>query len=119
MNQNITLASGPTDVERWTKTIMEGVKRWPKVEHARRGLGDSFAYKNKVFAEMNYTMREIKFRTKLGKTHQQRAIQLRAANPPRDPHEFKQGWIELIVDSDSRLQEAITLARQAYMEAQR
>ena len=113
------LSKGPMDVERWTEGFMAGAKRWKGVEQQRLGLGDVLRCNGKAFCELNYTMREIRMRVKLPKTHQQRAIAMNMAKGIRDPHESQQGWVELTVDSDGALQNALTLARQAYLETQR
>ena len=116
---NTILESGPTNVERWTQGLLDGVKRWKGVEQRRAGVGDGLYSKGKLFAEMNYTMREIRIRVRLPKTHQQRVIQLGMARATKEPMAFKAGWVEVNVDSDARLQDALTLTRQAYMETQR
>lgn len=119
MMTGMVLDNSPSDVERWTKTFVEGAKRWKGVEQRRLGLGDGFHVNNQLIAEMNYTMREIKMRIRLPKTHQQRAIQFGMAQLARDPMAAKAGWVELTIDADAKLQDALTLARQAYMETQR
>jgi hypothetical protein len=116
---NEMFKTGPTDVERWTEGLHAGFKRWKGVEQKRQGVGDVFYSRGKLFAEMNYTMREIRVKFKLGKTQQQRAIALGSANATREGMAFKSGWVNVTVDSEERLQNALTLARQAYMETQR
>src|SRR6185295_5135311 len=116
---NTVLESGPSNVERWTQGLMEGAKRWKGVEQRRMGLGDGLYSNQKLFAEVNYTMRAIRMRVRLPKTHQTRAVQLGMATGARDPMSFKAGWVEVTIDSESALQSALTLARQAYMETQR
>ncbi len=110
---------GPSNVERWTQGLHTGVKRWKGVEQRRQGLGDVFSCQGKDFAEMDYSLREIRMRIKLGKTQQQRAIQLGSATLSMDKNAGKEGWVHVTVDADERMQDAITLARQAYMETQR
>lgn len=110
---------GPSDVERWTQGLHSGIKRWKGVEQQRHGLGDAFLTRGEIFAEMTYSMREVKVRIKLGKTQQQRAVQLGSARPARDANAAKEGWVDVTVNEDDRLQDAINLARQAYMETNR
>ncbi len=119
MESNNTLSKGPMNVERWTQGFLVGVKRWKGVEQQRHGLGDNLRCNGAAFCEMNYTLREIRMRIKLPKTHQQRAIAMNKARGIKDPQEAQKGWVELSVDSDAALQDALTLARQAYMETQR
>ena len=89
MNTNTMLSKGPMDVERWTEGFMAGAKRWKGVEQQRLGLGDVLRCNGKAFCELNYTMREIRMRVKLPKTHQQRAIAMNMAKGIRDPHEWR------------------------------
>jgi hypothetical protein len=110
---------GPSDVERWTQGLHTGIKRWKGVEQERSGLGDAFTNRGETFAEMSYSMREVKVRIRLGKTQQQRAIQQGSAKPARDVNAAKDGWVDVSVDADDRMQDAINLARQAYMETNR
>lgn len=116
---NTVLENGPSNVEKWTNGLHTGIKRWKGVEQRRLGLGDGFYTNGKLFAEMSYTMREIRLRVRLGKTHQQRAIQLNMARLARNPMDSNAGWVEIAVDDETRIQDAITLARQGYMESQR
>ncbi|MFH0970790.1 MAG: hypothetical protein V1776_05015 [Candidatus Diapherotrites archaeon] len=116
---NDMFKTGPTDVERWTEGLHAGITKWKGVKQKRMGLGDAFYLNGEIFAEMNYTMREVKVRVKLGKTQQQRAIQLGTAQPEMEQNQHKEGWVYVNVDHDTRLQDAINLARQAYMEKQR
>lgn len=119
MMNNVTLDNSPTSVEVWTQTLQDGIKRWRGVEQRRMGLGDGFYVGDHLIAEMRYTMREIKMRIRLPKTHQQRAIQFGMAEMAREPMAGKAGWVELTINEDPKLQDALTLARQAYMETQR
>ncbi len=110
---------GPSDVEKWTQGLHTGIKRWKGVQQQRHGLGDAFLANGQIFAELSYSMREIRVRIKLGKTQQQRAIQMEMARPSHNPKEAKEGWVDITLDADERLQDTINLARQAYMETQR
>jgi predicted DNA-binding protein (MmcQ/YjbR family) len=117
MDMKEMFKQGPSDVERWTQGLHAGIKRWKGVEQQRKGLGDVFVSNGEAFAEMSYTMREVHVRIKLGKTQQQRAVQLGSARPAREME--KEGWVDIAVDGDEHLQNAINLARQAYRETQR
>lgn len=119
MNENVTLSKGPLDVERWNEGFMSGVKRWKGAQARRSGLGDSVSANGRLFCEMYTTMRQISMRIKLPKTHQQRAVSSNMAHPVRNANAFKEGWVEITIDSDAALQDALTLARQAYLETQR
>ncbi|MEK6821264.1 MAG: hypothetical protein AABY11_02600, partial [archaeon] len=116
---NEMFKKGPTDAERWMNSFHDGVKKWPRVEHERAGTGDAFLADGAIFAESQSTMRDVRVRVKLGKTQQQRAIQLGAATLARNPNASKEGWVDVTIAADTELQNAITLARQAYMENQR
>ncbi len=119
MNENVTLTKGPLDVERWNEGFMNGIKRWKGANVQRSGLGDSVSSNGEMFCEMYTTMRQISMRIKLPKTHQQRAIQSNMARAPRNKDAVNDGWVEITIDSDAALQDALTLARQAYLETQR
>lgn len=119
MNDNVTLTKGPLDVERWNEGFMSGVKRWKGAQIQRSGLGDSVSANGEMFCEMYTTMRQISMRIKLPRTHQQRAISSNMARPTRNLNAVKEGWVELTIDSDAALQDALTLSRQAYLETQR
>ncbi len=119
MNDNVTLSKGPLDVERWNESFMNGIKRWKGAQVQRSGLGDSVSSNGRMFCEMYTTMRQISMRIKLPKTHQQRAIQSTMARPVRNKDALNDGWVEITIDSDAALQDALTLARQAYLETQR
>lgn len=116
---NTVLENGPSNVEKWTNGLHSGIKRWKGVEQRRLGLGDGFYSNGKLFAEMNYTMREIRLKVRLGKTHQQRALQMNMAKMARNPTDAHAGWVEITIDDEARLQEAMNIARQGWMESQR
>ncbi len=119
MNDNVTLTKGPLDVERWNESFMNGIRRWKGVQPQRSGLGDKILSNGELFCEMYTTMRQISMRIKLPRTHQQRALNASMARIPRDKNLANEGWVELTIDSDDTLQDALTLARQAYLETQR
>lgn len=113
------LDQGPMSVERWKEALHAGIRRWKGVEQERQGLGDAFLVDGKVFAESNDTMRVIQMKIRLPRTHQGRAIQLGMAQAARNANLAKEGWVELDIDSDATLQNALTLARQGYMDLSR
>ena len=113
------LDQGPMSVERWKETLHAGIKRWKGVQQERQGLGDAFVINGKTFVESHHTMRVIQVKIRLPKTHQARAIQLGMAQAARNTSAAKEGWVEVDIESDETLQNALTLARQGYMEAER
>ncbi len=116
---NGMLDSGQSDIEKWKGSFISGVTRWKGVQQDRAGLGEGFFVGNEMFVEMNYTLRMIHVAIKLPKTHQARAISNEMARSHSNGNAAKDGWVELNIDSQEALQNALTLARQGYMEFQR
>ena len=105
----------PSDVEMRKQAFLQGVQRWKNVEQRRVGLGDGFFVNGEMFIEMQTTLRTIKVAIRLPSTHQQRALNNNMAKAHREPMQFRAGWVEVDIDSEDALENALTLARQGYM----
>lgn len=109
----------PSEVETRKKAFLDGVQRWKNVQQRRVGLGDGFFVNEQMFIEMNSTLRNLKVAIRLPATHLQRAINNGLARAHHEPMQFRAGWAEVDVDSEEALENALTLARQGYMEFNR
>ena len=109
----------PSEIEVHKKAFLEGIQRWKSVNQRRVGLGDGFFVNDQMFIEMHSTLRNLRVAVRLPPTHLLRAINNGLARAHHEPTQFRAGWVELDIDSPGALENALTLARQGYMEVSR